>query len=79
MYIQLCSVEHFFDISFIKIRFSRSNVLTRGESNLMKKMLKKCSTGLRFIRKRNTTYKIGTLASACFERSHNYTKDLCGS
>ena len=27
----------------------------------MKKMSKKCSTDQRFIRKRNTTYKIGTL------------------
>ena len=27
----------------------------------MKKMLKKCSTDQRFIRKRKTTYKIGTL------------------
>ena len=29
----------------------------------MKKMSKKCSTDQRFIRKRNTTYKIGTLHS----------------
>ena len=30
---------------------------------VMTKMVKKCSTDQRFIRKRNTTYKIGTLVS----------------
>ena len=32
----------------------------------MKKMLKKCSTDQRFIRKGNTTYKIGTLVYQLF-------------
>ena len=58
-------VELFFKKKFIKIRFTLYNVLIRGESNPLKcfdeKMSKKCSTDQRFIRKRNTTYKIGTL------------------
>jgi hypothetical protein len=35
--------------------------LERENLILMKKMSKKCSTDQRFIRKRNTTYKIETL------------------
>ena len=38
-----------------------SNVLITGESNFDEKMSKKCSTDQKFIRKRNTTYKIGNL------------------
>ena len=33
----LWSVEHFFDIFYIKIRFSLSNVLITGESNFGEK------------------------------------------
>ena len=36
--------------------------LERENLILMTKMLKKCSTDQRFIRKRNATYKLGTLA-----------------
>ena len=57
----LWSVEHFFDIFFIKIRFSSNQNIGEGESNFDEKMSKKCSTYQRFIRKRNTTNKIGTL------------------
>ena len=60
----LWSVEHF----LIIISFTLFNVLITGESNFDEKMSKKCSTDQdptdqRFIRKRNTTYKIRTLVS----------------
>ena len=45
-----------------------SNVLITGESSFDEKMLKKCSTDQSFIRKRNTTYKIGTLGIS-FEKA----------
>ena len=54
-------VEHFFNIFFIKLDSPLVKTLERENLILMKKMLKKCSTGQRFFRKRNTTYKIGTL------------------
>ena len=45
----------------------------------MKKMLKKCSTDQRFIRKRNTSSKIGTLAKDIlalkFERNYEPPKE----
>ena len=70
----LWSVEHFIDIFFIKIGILLLSKHLRGSDSpliktlerenliLMKKMSMKCSTDQRFIRKRNTTYKIGTLA-----------------
>ena len=68
----LWSVEHFFNIFFSskldspvikaleRIRFSSNQNIGEGESNF-DEMLKKCSTDQRFIQKKNTTYKIGTL------------------
>ena len=40
----------------------------------MKKMVKKCSTDQRFIRKRNTTYKIGTLNDNQLSRNFRTSK-----
>ena len=62
---QLWSVEHFLNISFTfvssKLESPLIKTLERENLILVKKMLSKCSTDQRFIQKRNTTYKIGTL------------------
>ena len=44
-----------------RIRLSSNQNIGEGDSNFDEKVLKKCSTDQRFIRKRNTAYKIGTL------------------
>ena len=43
----------------------------------MKRMSKKCSTDQRFIRKRNTTYKIGTLVAFWVYRNQEKTGLAC--
>ena len=43
---------------------------------LMKKMLKKCSTDQRFIRKKNTTYKIETLVNTFFASTKLFEEPL---
>ena len=58
-------------MSWLEENLILSNVLITGESDFdEKRMLKKYSTDQRFIRKRNTTYEIGTLA-------HIFVSYLC--
>ena len=54
---KLCSVEHVLNICVITFGW----VQQQTHPKVMTKMVKKCSTDQRFIQKRNTTYKIGTL------------------
>ena len=75
---QLCSVEHMLNTSLTffsskldspvittleRIRFSSNQNIGEGESNLMKKMLKKCSTEQSCINIGITCYKNGTLVT----------------
>ena len=64
---QLCSIEHKLNTSSTcfssKLDSPLIKTLERVNLILMKKMSKKCSTDQRFIRKRNNTYKIGTLVN----------------
>ena len=59
----LWSVEHFFDIFFIKIRFSCNQNIGEGESNFDEKNAKEMFNWSEVHSEIHTTYQIGTLGN----------------
>ena len=69
-------------LTFISSKLDSPVIKTLERENLivMKKMSKKCSTDQRFIRKRNTTYKIGTLRlklKCTYKNRNNFIINVC--